>query len=197
MGWSGSSPLKKDTHIGAFPVTTDQAAEPGEGPAGLGAPVQGARAPGRRPDGDRRPAARRGECAALRGPEPRARSAHRDRHAGDDDAPGARIDTRLRFGRARRELAHRLPSRAPQSGKTPRHCVGFRISESGWRYTRSIDRTRCAGESHAGARRFPVILADCSARLVRRRACSLRSGGSPGFRRRRARSSTGPRFGVV
>jgi len=30
LGWSESSPLRKDTHIGAFPVTRDPAAEPGK-----------------------------------------------------------------------------------------------------------------------------------------------------------------------
>jgi hypothetical protein len=29
LGWAPSSPLKRNTQIGAWPVTTDQAAEPG------------------------------------------------------------------------------------------------------------------------------------------------------------------------
>ena len=54
-----------------------------------------------------------------------------------------------RQGRARRSRA------APQAGKASSRCLDFRIRASGWRYSRWIDRTRCAREIAAHARRFP------------------------------------------
>ena len=70
-------------------------------------------------------------------------------------------------------------------------CRGFRISESGWRYSRSIDRTRCAGETAAGGRRFPSTRsAACSAWLARdaSRPCCRR----PKRGRSRQRLARGP-----
>ena len=53
-----------------------------------------------------------------------------------------------RQGRAPRSWA------APQAGKASSRCRDFRIPASGSRYSRWIDRTRCAREIAAPARRF-------------------------------------------
>ena len=46
-------------------------------------------------------------------------------------------------------------SRRAQAGKASSRCLDFRIPASGWPYSRWIDRTGCAREIAARARRFP------------------------------------------
>jgi hypothetical protein len=92
--------------------------------------------------------------------------------------------------RDRDSHAHRTAgASSSRSGSAGREgsslCTGFRISASGLRYLRWIDRTRCAGETGAaapppprlrrtaearrvGGRRLPATEAACSERLVRR-----------------------------
>jgi hypothetical protein len=75
--------------------------------------------------------------------------------------------------RDRDSHAHRTAgASSSRSGSAGREgsslCAGFRISVSGWRYSRWIDRTRCAGETGAAACRLPASCAACSERLVRR-----------------------------
>jgi hypothetical protein len=87
--------------------------------------------------------------------------------------PPASGGGRTRLG-AQAASDHRLPSRAPQFGNTSSRCVGFRLSASGARYTRSMER-------YAHRPRKPR----------RRSSCS----GSPCELLRTARSPTVTRLG--
>ena len=101
-----------------------------------------------------------------------------------DKSAGARVEAAIlsrRPGRAPRSSA------APRAGKASSRCRDFRIGASGWPYSRWIDRTGCAREIAARARRFP-----CRRRPARSEGLLARHPGPPARSRLAAAWRRGP-----